>query len=326
MRPLVTWILVGALLVIGLLAARDALESEDTAARPTATGPAGPPATDPKIKAAAGPPTIPGRTELVAELKKLGARGALYVTDGSCRRFVLSLPTLTWATTRELPGSDCGLWTRQPSDADTGIAARQVNADTVEVTSGGWSFGFDGTSPAFRPDGILTFVRNGRLREWTGRCPPIARKVVFHGLHDVARCDRPISGSPRDVREVAWLSVRDYAVVAGPDGATSLEVVRDGRPERLFNSVGARMGGLEASPAGRYVVVRLDGTLTLFRTGSEAGVRLLPESGELVRTITWPADERLAALATQDAITVFPADSGHPAVRIAVSAARLQWR
>jgi len=299
MRPLVTRLLVGALLVIGLFAARDALQSEGTAAEPA------PPteSVESASQAPAGPPDIPGRLALVTELKELGARGALYVTDVSCRRFILSLPTLAWTTTSELPGSDCGLWTRQPSDADTGIAARQVNADTIEVTSGGWSFGFEGTSPAFKPDGILTFVRDGTLREWTGRCPEPARKVVFEGLYDVARCDRPVAGAPRDVREVAWLSVRDYAVVAGPDGATSLEVVRGGRTERLFNSVGARMGALEASPSGRYVVVRLDGALTLFRTDVSRALRPLPANDELVRSITWSRDERLAALATDSAAT-----------------------
>ena len=144
MRPLVTWLLVGALLVLGLLAARDAFQSEGSAA-PS-------PITEHAVQAAAGPPEIPGRTALVSQLKKIGAHGVLYVTDVSCQRFVLRLPTLEWTTNRELPGSDCGLWTRQPSDADTGIAARQVNADTIEVTSGGWSFGFEGTSPAFKPD------------------------------------------------------------------------------------------------------------------------------------------------------------------------------
>jgi hypothetical protein len=323
MRPLVTWLLVGALLVIGLFAVRDALQSEGTAAEPSAAADT---AASDAVQSPAGPLAIPGRGELVTELEKLGARGALYVTDASCRRFILSLPTLTWTTSRELPGSDCGLWVRQPSDADSGIAARQVNADTVEVTSGGWSYGFEGISPAFKPDGILTFVRDGRLREWTAPCSETAQKVVFEGLHDVARCDRPVEGAPRDVREVAWLSVSDYAVVAGPDGATSLEVVRGGRTERLFNSVGARMGALDASPSGRYVVVRIDGTLTLFQTEPEPGVRLLPGSNELVRSITWSRDERLAALATQDAITFFPAETGRPAVRIPVSAARLQWR
>jgi len=318
MRPLATWLLIGALLVLGLLAARDALQSEGTAA----------PALTPEhsIQVTAGPPRIPGRTALVTELKKIGAHGVLYVTDVACRRFILRLPTLEWTTSRELPGSDCGLWARQPSDADSGLAARQVNEDTIEVASGGWSFGFQGISPAFKPDGILTFVRDGRLREWTGRCPEAARKVVFEGLHDVARCDRPVPGAPRDVHEVAWLSVRDYAVVAGPDGATSLEVVRDGRTERLFNSVGARMGALESSPSGRYVVVRLDGALTLFRTDASRALRPLPANDELVRSITWSRDERLAALATDSAVAVFASDEAGRAVRIPLSVATVQWR
>jgi hypothetical protein len=318
MRPLATWLLIGALLVLGLIAARDAFQSEGTAA-PALT-------TEHAVQVAAGPPDIPGRTALVSQLKEIGARGVLYVTDVSCRRFILRLPTLTWTTSRELPGSDCGLWTRQPSAADSGLAARQVNADTIEVASGGWSFGFEGISPAFKPDGILTFVRDGRLREWTGRCRETARKVVFEGLHEVARCDRPIPGAPRDVREIAWLSVGDYAVVAGPDGATSLEVVRHGRTERLFNSVGARMGALEASPSGRYVVVRLDGALTLFRTDASRALRPLPTNDELVRSITWSHDERLAALATETAVAVFPSDAAGRAVRIPLSAKTVQWR
>ena len=317
MRPFLTWLLVGALLVIGLLAARDALQSEGTAA--------GPATTEQPVQAAR-PPEISGRLGLVAELKKMGARGALYVTDATCRRFILRLPTLEWTTMTELPGPGCGVWTRPPSDADSGIAARQVDVDTIEVASGGWSHEFAGTSPAFRPDGILTFVRDGRLREWTGRCPEGAPKVVFQGLHDVARCDRSVPGSPAGVREVAWLTVRDYAALTGPDGAASLEVVRGGRTERLFNSVGARMGALEASPTGRYVVVRLDGTLTLFRTDGSPALRPLPAHGELIRSIAWSRDERLAALATDESVAVFPSDAGSRAVRIPLAVAAVEWR
>ncbi len=319
MRPLATWLLVGALLVIGLLAARDAFRSEGTTREPATT--AGAPAASP-----AGPPAIPGRARLAAELQELGAQGSLYVTDVQCRRFVLSLPALVWTTTTELPSPGCQPWTRQPSDADSGIAARELDGGTIEVSSGGWSYDFAGTSPAFRPDGVLTFVRDGRLREWTGRCPPSVPKVVFQGLHDVSRCDQPVSEAPSSVREVAWLTVRDYAVLTGPDGATSLEVVRDGRREPLFNSVGVRMGALEASPSGRYVVVRLDGALTLFRTGSSPALRPLPADDELARSITWSRDERLAALATESSVAVFPSDSGSRAVRIPISAAAVQWR
>jgi hypothetical protein len=317
MRPLTTWILVGALLIIGLLAARDALESEHTAARTPLQEDAGAPA---------GPPTIAGRTELAADLEELGAHGALYVTDVSCRRFVLKLPTLTWTTRTELPSPGCSVWVRPPSDADSGIAARPLEPNKVEVSSGGWTYEFTGTSPAFRADGILTFVRDGRLREWTGRCPEGAPKVVFQGLHDVARCDRPVAGAPTDIREVAWLGVGDYAVITGPDQATSLEVVREGRRERLFNSVGARMGALEPSPTGRYVVVRLDGALTLFRTDGPPAPRPLPAGDELARSITWSGDERLAALATESSVEVFPSDSAGRAVRIPLAAAAVEWR
>lgn len=314
MRPLVTWLLVGALVVIGLAAARDALRSEETT-----VGGSG-------AKVFSGPPEIQGRERLVGRLRAIGADGVLYVTDVACRRFVLRLPTLVWTTKTELAGPDCGFWARPPSDADSGLAARQVNADTIEVTSGGWSHGFRGTSPAFRPDGILTFVRDGRLREWTGRCPPGADKVVFQGLHDVGRCDRPVPGAPHAVREVAWLGVRDYAVITGPDAATSLEIVRGGRTERLFNSVGARMGALEASPEGRYVVVRLDGALTLFRTDGSPALRPLPARNELVRSVAWSRDERLAALATESAVAIFPSDAAKQAVRIPIAAAAVQWR
>jgi hypothetical protein len=318
MRPLVTWLLVGALLVLGLVAARDAFQSEGSAAPP--------PTTENTNNAGGGPPEIPGRLALVTQLKKIGAHGVLYVTDVSCRRFALRLPTLEWTTNRELPGTDCGFWTRQPSDADTGIAAGQVNADTIEVTAGGWSFRFEGTSPAFKPDGILTFVRDGRLREWTGRCPQTAQRVLFQGVHGVARCDRPVMGAPDGIREVAWLGLRDYAVISGPDGATSLEVVRGGRRERLFNSVGARMGAVEASPSGHYVVVRIDGALALFRTDTSPGVRPLPANDELARSITWSHDERLAALATDTAVAVFPSDAAGRAVRIPLSVVTVQWR
>jgi hypothetical protein len=106
----------------------------------------------------------------------------------------------------------------------------------------------------------------------------------------------------------------------------SLEVVRGGRRERLFNSVGARMGSLEASPSGRYVVVRLDGALTLFRTGASPAIRPLPAADELARSITWSRDERLAALATETSVAVFPSDAGARAVRIPISAAAVQWR
>src|SRR5213078_998597 len=98
MRPFVTWLLVAALLAIGLFAARDALRSA-RASPATATlrnlGPHPPPL--------GGPPSIPGRAEAAARLRSLDASGALYLTDATCRRFVLALPSLRWTTPSGLP-------------------------------------------------------------------------------------------------------------------------------------------------------------------------------------------------------------------------------
>jgi hypothetical protein len=320
MRSLVSWLLVLALVALALFAARDALRNEGRAAPAPATT-----AQQGQTPPLGPQPAIPGRTELVTRLKQIGARGALYLTDARCRRFVITLPELRWTTSDALPGTDCGFWAHPIEDS--GLAARQVNADTIEVTSGGWSHGFEGTGPAFKPDGTLTFVRAGRLYEWSARCPATARTVRFEGLHSVPRCVRRVEGAPRGVEDVVWLSDRDYAAVAGPPGAVSILVLREGREKRLFTGVGTRVGALQASPNGRYLVARLDGRLALFRTSS-AGVRALPgASGELVRSITWSGDDRVAALATERSIDVFAMrPAGGPVVRLPISAATVEWR
>src|SRR3954470_11095462 len=319
MRPLLTWLVVGSLLVVGLFAARDAItggsRTVTKAAADTETAPPPP---------AQGPPALPGRERLVPRLEELGAGGALYLTDVRCQRFVLSLPSLRWAASGRQP-TDCGLWARPPVESDSGIAAKQVNADTIEVTSGGWSYAFQGSAPAFKPDGTLTFVRDGRLYEWTARCPAKARIIRFQELHDVPRCVEPITDAPHGIREVAWLADDRYAAVAGPDGAMSVLVVGDGAERRLFTGVGTRVGALEASPAGRYLAARVDGAFALFCTAAP-GVRPLPRSDELVRGIAWSPDDRLAALVTESSVRVFPVGRPKRAVALPLSVAAARWR
>ncbi|HEY7002672.1 MAG TPA: hypothetical protein VH281_00200 [Gaiellaceae bacterium] len=321
MRRLVTWLVVAALVALALFAARDALRGDGRAAPPpaTTTGQSHAPVLGP-------PPSIPARAELATRLKAMGARGALYLTDATCRRFVIVLPALRWTTENGLPGADCGPWAHPPALEGSGIAARQVDAETIEVTSGGWGYRFEGLAPAFKPDGTLTFIRDGRLYEWTARCPPTAKIVEFEGLHAVPRCVREIEGAPRSMQEVAWLTDRDYAAIAGPQGAASVLVEQNGKEERLFTGVGTRVGALQVSPGGRYLAARLDGALVLFQTGS-AGTKPLPATGDdLIRAITWSQDDGVAALATERAIDIFPAGRRRPVVELPISAAKIQWR
>jgi WD40 repeat protein len=114
-------------------------------------------------------------------------------------------------------------------------------------------------------------------------------------------------------------------VIAGPDGASSILAVRNGRERRLFTGVGTRVGALEASPGGRYLAARLDGTVALLRTDLP-GTRALPSAGELVRAIAWSPDDRLAAVVTERYVHVFPVLRPREDVRLPVSLAFVRWR
>ena len=320
MRPLVTWLVVGALAAIGLLAARDALRGDAAAQKPGTTVvhalQHAPPA---------GPPAIPGRGELSAELEALGATGALYVTDVNCRRFILRLPALRWTTPAGLPGPDCGFGARPVVHDGSGIAALQVDDGRIEVFSEGWRHDFAGTSPAFKPGGTLTFVRNGRLYEWSARCPAGAATVGFRGVHVIARCIRAVPGAPPLMREAVWLAEDDYAALAGSQEAASLLVVRGGRTLSVFRAVGIRLTSLRASPDGRYLAVSEAGQLALFDSRREGELRQ-PPGAALPRVVAWSPDERFTAAATESFVFVYPSGRSRPAVALPLSAIRLDWR
>jgi hypothetical protein len=318
MRPLGTWVVIGAVALIGLFAARDALRSDEA--------PASAPATTTLAKqrrlSPAEAPRIENRSRLAAELRAMGADGVLYLTDANCRRFILRLPALAW-TPQGLPGPLCPDGT--VVDERFGLEAGQVDADVIEVRSEDWSLRFQGTAPAFRPEGRLTFIRDGRLFEWTVRCPPAAERVVFRGFRALERCPRLVERTPTELQEVVWLDDNAFAAVAGPDLTPRLVVVRQGRVRRLFLSVGSRMGALQASPGGRWVAARVDGDMVLFDTRSLEAPRL-PGFGLDAHAITWSPDDRFGAVATRDFVRVFPSSEPDNGVAIPVAAVDVAWR
>jgi hypothetical protein len=316
MRPLATWVVIGALALIGLFAARDALRGGEAPASASAT-------TTPAKQWRPRPAAeleIPNRARLAADLRAVGAEGVLYLTDANCRRFLLRLPSLAW-TPKGLPGAVCPDTT--VVDERFGLEASQVDADIIEVRSEDWKLRFEGIAPAFSPGGRLTFIRGGRLFEWTVRCPPASERVVFRGFRSLARCPQPVRGAPEHLQELVWLSGDSFAAVAGPDRAASLIVVRDGVETRIFNAVGARMGALSPSPHGRYVAARVDESLVLFdlrRRGALAG-------GTGARAIAWSPDERFWAVAEESSIAIFRAEQPQTAaVSLPLSAVDVDWR
>jgi hypothetical protein len=323
MRPLGTWVVIGALALIGLFAARDALRGDEA--------PASSPATKTLEKrrhappAVAGPPQIDEKDRLAAELQALGAGGILYFTDANCRRYLLGLPALVWTTAQGLPGLDCPRAGRPVVSERSGLAAEQVGAETIEVSSEIWSFRFPGFSPAFRPSGTLTFVRDGRVYEWTSACPAGVATVTFQGLREIDRCPRQVRDAPALVQEVVWPGENDFAVIAGPQGVRSLLVKRDGRMVSLFKSVGASLSGLVASPHGRYFGARVDETMFVFDS-RRPGNLALPSGAERSTAVAWSPDERFTALASQSSVYIYPGDRPGRAVSLPLTAIELDWR
>jgi len=325
MRPLSTWVVIGALALIGLLAARDALRSDEAPAS-SSTSP-----TSPLDRRAHAPPeltsapAIPGRRELVGELTTLGARGVLELTDGTCVHFVLRLPSLRWATPEGLPRNDCGFGATRVVNELSGVAAEQADVDTIAVSSEIWSYEFPGFSPAFKPGGTLTFVRDGHLFEWTTACAAGTGTVTFRGLRAIDRCPRRIRGTPRLIQEVVWTAENDFAAIAGPQGAMSLLVKRDGREVSLFQSVGATLSGLEASAGGRYFGARVGGSVLVFDS-RRPGNLALPSGAERPNAVAWSPDANFTALASESFVFVYRSGNPRRAVVLPLAAIHLDWR
>jgi hypothetical protein len=323
MRPLGTWVVIGALALIGLFAARDALRGDEA------------PASSPAVQTLdkrrnpppelARPPQIADKDRLATELQALGAGGILYVTDVNCRRYLLGLPALVLTTAQALPGPDCARDAPPVLSERSGLTAEQVDAEAIEVSSEIWRHEFPGISPAFKPSGTLTFVRDGGLFEWTTACPAGTAAVTFRGLRAIDRCPRPIRGAPRLMQEGVWTGEHDFAAIAGPPGAMSLLVNRNGREVSLFKSVGASLSGLVASPHGRYFGARVGGSMVVFDS-RRPGNLALPAGAERPNEVAWSPDDRFTALASEGFVYLYPSGKPRRGVALPLPAIQLDWR
>lgn len=322
MRPLGNWVVIGALALIGLFAARDALRGSDAPAAPANATTS---VAERRVVLAPQPPEIVSHDRLSAALRAHDVEGVLYLTDADCRRFLLTLPELRW-NRQGLPGPVCPNATPDVVEERFGLEASQVEAGLIEVSSENWRFTFPGTAPAFTPEGRLTFIRAGRLWEWTVRCPPAAERTIFRGFRALERCPSPVRGVPGRLRELFWLSVHDFVAVVGGESRSTLAVIRDGKSRTIFKAVGARMAALETSPLGRYAAVRIDGDLAVFDLASGRPVPLPPNADGRLRAIAWSPDDRFGVIASRRALQIYPMKSPPQGVTVPVAAIAVDWR
>ncbi len=321
MRRTATWLVVGGVLLVGGIAAIEAFvrDGDATTAPSSASSPQG----------------LPDRLEAA------GARGRLYmsVPDGDgCELRAIRLPSLEIESAFTV--SDC----RFAVAPDGSVASGSSCPGTLALaTPDGTVVGlFEGCAPAWKPNGELTFVRDGQVlsvpRSCTGTIDECARVALPRGT-----IRRAVSSLGRDpparevVREIAWLDdarlgviVRrtvgsgdsrrtlDFVVVFdgrrflgplsfGTGRLTDLTVNRPGR--RFFASGDVVQGVFELDDRGRYA-----NTLTL---------QGIPE----VSSVAFSPDGTWGAAAGRETVVLFqPGDSPGRAFQLPFEADALAWR
>jgi hypothetical protein len=322
-----TWLVVGALAAIALLAAVDALR-EDGAAEPRSA-----PGTSPEATTTEAVP---------AEAEPDAFGGVLYYTDESCELRAVRLPTLEPA---QAPGWDECLFVLSPdgrrasgpgsgwdprSDPRIGRLFETAHG-LIQVSSNLGPEGepIRGTAPAWRPNGRLTYFAAGSLRELGGG--------VLLDQNDLARAVRahpevPDSGRVGRVavRETAWLDESRVALIleapVGSTGREDMVAVYEGRRlSTASHGYLGRLADLGTSPRGGFLAVRLgDGRLVLLdaRGGPSPTP---PVTG--YRGIAFAPDDRWAAAATSGSVLVFRLGVVPQRVRrISIVASDLAWR
>ena len=327
MRRWPTWLLVGALVALGSVAVADALRGSGEMTRPR----------PPRATASPLPRSEPASSAL---------GGVLYYSDADdgCRLRAVILPDVEQMRPSSLRSCRFSLAPNGANALPGEVVWQPQGALYARESERGIEIGSPfskeklqvvGASPAFKPDGTFTYVRDGQIVEWTTDCPRGAGLFTLKGDNATARCrravlaQRAISGDAA-VAGLAWLSpTRAVALLGGevsPLGHAEFAVVIEGErmvagPLRFFGP-GHR---IEVSPRGGFYTLWLRDELLAVRDRDGVAI-VLPQLPD-VRALAWSFDERWAAAATQHSVFIFGMKEGDPpARRLPIVARDLAWR
>jgi hypothetical protein len=263
--------------------------------------------------------------------------GTLVYLDRHCRLHRISLPSGADANAprRVACGLTLDLAGRLAHDGETwqpggALSARCTDGYVaVRAPRGEQILRRRGCSPAWKPDGSLTYVVDGSLR----LSSRLRDRLLLSAL-DVNRAIGLASATigPTRLREVAWLDDRRFAALLatnkppGPEGLNLLVVFEGRRPVRGATFLAPRLSGLVASPRGGRFVVRTgrgprEALTILDRNGIPSNLSFVN-----ARAIAWSPDERWAVVATRRSILLSRVTRPYLRIRrFAIVATDIAW-
>lgn len=319
MRGLGSVLLAGAVGVLALVAAVDALRGGDTSSTARSKTPT--------------TALVPGPSP---PLGSFG--GTLLYVDRRCRLHMLELPSLAPVEPARAVGCDSRLDTTgrlaAPNEAwqPGGDLLAGCIGNQLTVTSGDRTpiLRRRGCAPAWKPDGSLTYVVDGSLR-LSSRIRDRRLIVSQTDVSAAARRSGAWLGAPT-LRSAAWIGSERVALLLTtnrPPGAEPSDLVwifDHGRPVLPQPFIAPRLSTLTASPGGGFVGVRTG-------RGERAGLTLLDRDGRRLdltfmdaRAIAWSPDERWAVVATRASMLLFRTTGGDLRIRrLPIRATQLAW-
>ena len=275
------------------------------------------------------------------------AAGVLYYTDNFCRLRGLTLPSLEAVEAPEW--EDCGFSLAPGADGvlpqgitwEPGETKRVVGLDGyvhVVLEATGWEYRFPGESPAFRPHGPLTFVRDGQVLEVTGYCRPWrsvpwCERVLLTNRELL--CPLEDGSSTPVVKDIAWLTPTRLAVVLAFEEEDMIAFYEGNELVDLVPGVGGRFTELIVSPRRQYPAARVgrpSGFVFVDRDGRSFALREIRRDNfgrppfTAGRAVAWSPDDSWTAIARSTSVVFFSMGRQRPTfVSLGVTAYDLAW-
>jgi hypothetical protein len=272
--------------------------------------------------------------------------GTLYYTNANCELQAIELPRQTpdetpnWDECRfvlspngvQVSGAGSG-W--DPSADPVVGRLFELEGGLIQVSTDRGPDGepFEGTAPAWRPDGTLTYFAHGAVREWPSGDVVLSQRDLVQALRTLQIPELATRYDRFRVREATWLDERRLAAILsaeGPEFREDMLAIYEGTEldQYTFDGAGG-LSELRVSPGGRYAAAKSTG-------GRDApGGFVMIEAGRELNTprivgyraLAWSPDEQWVAIAGEEGVFVYhPGALGPPELELELEAYDLAWR